>query len=379
MTHRVNDRLLREVFPARADDPDFVAALDQSTYDNVVAILEVLAGRLRVADADPQGAYALMEIFAHLGEPTSLVERGYRIGQWEIWEQWLLAAQARAAGDAALLAILLEGPARALFRYIDGMLGTVLERYESQRRDQVRALDHHRTAVIRAILDGSFAESPVRARTVLGYDCELTHRAVALATPDRRDAAREADRLGEALHGAQRLLHQDSVNGWVVWFAGHGVATPDTLRAFRRTLEDVELATGVSDPQPGVPGLRSTLAQARQALRIGDALGRPSTWFDDVRLEALLLEDPDRATGFGGAVLGALGAPDARSAALRATLAIWLETGSHVATAATMGLHEHTVRKRLGRVEDLLGRPPTSRRTELAVALRLHRVLHPAR
>jgi DNA-binding PucR family transcriptional regulator len=43
----------------------------------------------------------------------------------------------------------------------------------------------------------------------------------------------------------------------------------------------------------------------------------------------------------------------------------------HVAAAEQLGLHEHTVRNRLHRAEQLLGHPLSERRAELLVALRL--------
>jgi DNA-binding PucR family transcriptional regulator len=48
--------------------------------------------------------------------------------------------------------------------------------------------------------------------------------------------------------------------------------------------------------------------------------------------------------------------------------------GSHVAAAEHLQLHEHTVRNRLHKAEELLGHPINERRTELQVAARLMRM-----
>ena len=46
-----------------------------------------------------------------------------------------------------------------------------------------------------------------------------------------------------------------------------------------------------------------------------------------------------------------------------------------MAAASHLHLHEHTVRNRLQKAAELLGRPLSERRTELQVALRLARLL----
>ncbi|MEV4418948.1 helix-turn-helix domain-containing protein, partial [Patulibacter sp. NPDC049589] len=126
----------------------------------------------------------------------------------------------------------------------------------------------------------------------------------------------------------------------------------------------------------GLRGMRLARARAGQVARVHRALGdQPRVVCDqDVRLETLLLDDPERADGFVRAELGALAVRDDRTARLRATLLTWLSTGSHVSTAATLGVHEHTVRNRIREIEAILGVPVAGRRAELQVALRLHRI-----
>lgn len=378
MSTRVMDRIVREVFPERATDREFLTALDQSVHDNVQAVLDVIAGRLRITSAEPLGAIALMDVFARLGEPTSAVERGYRLGQWEIWEQWVAAAQERAGdSDGDLVELLLE-PSRTLFRYIDTILLTVLERYEEQRRELDRVRDHERSRMLRQLLDGSHEPTVSEAASLLHYDPALVHRAVIVESDDRRVAERAVERLRAALGASDSLLHLDSVNGWALWLGRRDTPTEAQQRAFRRELDALGLIGGVGEPAAGLTGLRQSHAQAREALRVQRALGAdgpPVAWFADVQLEALLLADRDRARAFVNSALGPLAGDDERSVKLRDTVAAWLETGSHVGTAALLEIHEHTVRNRLRQAEELLGATLPARRTELAVALRLHRVL----
>lgn len=378
MSGAVTDRIAREVFPGRLGDRDFLRVLGASVHDNVQAVLDVLAGRLRVASAEPLGAIALMDVFAQLGEPTSAVERGYRIGQWEIWEQWVAAAEREADGDPAALVALVVGPSRTLFLYIDTILTTVLARYEKQRRSTERARDHERGRMMRELLDGTVDPTPAEATAALRYDVDLTHRAVVLQTDDRCAAEEALARLREAADASGGLLHPVSVRSWALWIGRRGTADEARARRFRRELDALGLLGGVGEAAAGVEGLRRTFRQALEALRVREALGpagSPVAWFQDVRLEALLLGDPDRARSFATTTLGPLAGDDERGVRLRETVAAWLETGSHVGAAALLDVHEHTVRNRLRQAEELLGATLPSRRTELAVALRLYRVL----
>jgi DNA-binding PucR family transcriptional regulator len=60
---------------------------------------------------------------------------------------------------------------------------------------------------------------------------------------------------------------------------------------------------------------------------------------------------------------------------LRETLEASFKCGSHVATAEYLQLHEHTVRNRLHKAEELLGRSLLDRRIEIQVALRIRKLV----
>jgi DNA-binding PucR family transcriptional regulator len=87
------------------------------------------------------------------------------------------------------------------------------------------------------------------------------------------------------------------------------------------------------------------------------------------------MANPVSARAFVRAELGRLGDDDRLAARLRETVEASYRCGSHVTTAAMLHLHEHTVRNRLQKAAELLGRPLSERRTELQVALRLARLL----
>ena len=100
------------------------------------------------------------------------------------------------------------------------------------------------------------------------------------------------------------------------------------------------------------------------------------THYDEVALEAMAAENETEARSFIARELRGLDGADARSRRLRETLRAYFAAGQNAAsTAAALGVHEHTVARRLQVVEDRIRRPVTARRAELDTALRLRRYL----
>jgi len=84
----------------------------------------------------------------------------------------------------------------------------------------------------------------------------------------------------------------------------------------------------------------------------------------EVGLEILLLRDLDMAKRFIQAELGPLALDTRDNERLRETLDASFRFGSHVAAAEYLQLHEHTVRNRLQKAEQLLGSSIRERSTE---------------
>jgi DNA-binding PucR family transcriptional regulator len=97
--------------------------------------------------------------------------------------------------------------------------------------------------------------------------------------------------------------------------------------------------------------------------------------YADAGLEILLMQNDELARTFVAAELGPLAQSTTEAARLRETLDASFRYGSHVAAAQHLNLHEHTVRNRLHKAEELLGHSLQERRTEVQVAVRLVRLL----
>jgi len=374
---RVTDDIMADVWP-HIDDASFHAAVHRSVADNVKAIIDVVAGRLELETAAPQGALDLAEVTAQLDVPVTEVERAYRIGTASLWSRWFDLARDHAQRTGEALADLLSGPTLAMLGYTDRILSSVISRYETIRHELHRTRRDLRRLTLRQIMDGSINTITDELNETLEYVLSDTHLAVLLDTGASRPPDREIAALRAAGDARGTLLLQHGAQSWIVWLGfrnGFGTAQRSRLR---RALAETGFTVAVGEPGAGLAGLRRTREQALEAARVQRALGaggHQCLWAREVRLESLLLNDEERAREFVAEELGQLAAPDQQAQRLRETLLAWLATGSHVSAAAILGVHENTVRNRIRTAEELLGTPLLPRRTELQVALRLGSVL----
>jgi purine catabolism regulator len=131
---------------------------------------------------------------------------------------------------------------------------------------------------------------------------------------------------------------------------------------------NASLAWGISD-QVEVAALGDGLRQARRALAAAGPVGVRR--FGDMARHGLMgLVDADAGRGFADALLGPLEARERGD--LVASVRAWLaHHGQWDAAAQSLGVHRHTLRYRMRRVEELLGRSvdDPDLRAELWVAL----------
>jgi purine catabolism regulator len=221
-----------------------------------------------------------------------------------------------------------------------------------------------RSALIELLADGIPAERlPVAG---VGWD-EL------LAGPVRVMMADGA--AGDLLALVEQVEESDPSDGWrgaafshdrvvVVQPAGAAVAPPVPAPGTSAGA----IAWGISDVVP-VSAIGDGLRQARRALAAAGAGG--VRVFGDLARDGLVgLVDDEAARGFADVLLGPLESRERGD--LVASVRAWLaHHGQWDAAATTLGVHRHTLRYRMKRVEELLGRPldDPDLRAELWVAL----------
>ncbi|MBA2349228.1 MAG: helix-turn-helix domain-containing protein [Solirubrobacterales bacterium] len=374
---RVTDDIMVQVWPTR-DDPEFRVAMGASVEGNVAAIFDILRGRVDLAAAQPLQALEFADTAAQLGVPVSELERAYRVGLASVWSQWLELATAHAMAQGLALGDFIDGPSLTIMSYVDHILVSVTSRYEEragqlqQTRRQVRRL------LVDQLLDGSIDRNITDLDERLDYCVADAHLALLVHPADRTLPESTVLRLRGAADARAALVHQHGPGSWIVWLGRPGGYDRQQLQRLRRALAQETDAVSVSQPGSGVEGMRSSHHQAVDTARVQLALGLAEhrcVWAPEVRLEALLLTDEVRAARFVSDELGRLAEQDTLARRLRETLLAWLSTSSHVSAAATLGVHENTIRNRIRQAEELLDAPLATRRTELQVALRLERVL----
>ncbi|MDO9381116.1 MAG: helix-turn-helix domain-containing protein [Nocardioidaceae bacterium] len=372
---------LQAAYPQHSHDEAFVDQLRASVHENVSRLRTFIAGQLDLDQVVLVEPHTLAAMLAQLGLPASAMQRSYRVGFGIMWEHIsaLVTTDARRREVGVTEALEVAHVLTVLvLRYQHHVASLVSETYSREERALSQSRFHLRYALVRQLLRDDVTMSPAD-HVSLAYDLEAHHLVVTL--PDMPEAS--ANRLLIGLRGTtsvrQTLLYPVSAHRTAVWLGRAHAWTPSEHAQLVAFLTTAGVTAGVSGTQPGPAGFRESFAQAEAVLDVRRRWGQdaPSVLtHEQVALECLLMADADGSRRFVASELGEeLTADTADAAKLRQTLEAWLARGSHVGAADELGLHEHTVRNRLQRVEEHLGHDVRHRRTETEVALRLHRLL----
>ncbi|MFJ8110768.1 PucR family transcriptional regulator [Streptomyces sp. NPDC096132] len=230
------------------------------------------------------------------------------------------------------------------------------------------------TAVLRMLLAGE----PDHARAVAGdlYG-ELLDAPFRVIVAERPSAGTEPDgdplggltevvesaaaRSGEAVlvvPEGERLVVLAADGGAAVAAVTRYTAALEGARANGEGREDEELVVGLSAPA-GPIAAAAAYRQAEQALSVARRRGRVFVEHEQVAAGSVLpLLADDAVKAFADGLLRALHEHDATGRGdLVASLRAWLSRhGQWDAAAADLGVHRHTLRYRMRRVEEILGR-----------------------
>jgi hypothetical protein len=380
----VSGAILSTVFADRAHDATFVAALSRCSQENVGNVVEVLAGRLALADADADCARAFAELVARLGIPLGELERAYWIGVERLWQDWFDLCRSCSGEGKAELPDLLGGSTSLLFGYVDHVLTQVVGRYTEVAEEMAASCEDRRRELVLRLLDPVPTQGTERAGdgadALLGYRLRAVHVAVLVSGGADRAVTRALAELRDDSGACGSLLVRSDGSTWFAWLAFHDAVEPARLAALRATATATGLAVTLGEPGRGLDGFRRSHHSARRTAELRTTLRRPSSCLcaRDLRLETLLLENPESARRFVADELGELAADTERAGRIRETLLAWLDSGSHTRAAAELRVHENTVRLRVRAASQQLGPALGERRTELLVALRLCEALGPS-
>jgi purine catabolism regulator len=268
----------------------------------------------------------------------------------------------------AFLAVGRPGPLPPADRHVVNAAALLLTLRMEQSRGLDVAIAALRGALLRLLLAGEEATvAGVLAQLGQELPTEPLQVLVVLGTPEQRTAA--VDVVAEA------ATHERA--------AAFSAPMDDALAVV--TADGGPLAARLTDLPARVPGaavgragparwagLPDALRRARQAAEHGGAGAASVVAFADLAGSGLAgLLDPGATRAFSEALLAPLLAAD-RGADLLASLRAWLaHHGQWEPAAAQLGVHRHTLRKRIARAEELLGRDlgEPGVRAELWIAL----------
>ena len=243
------------------------------------------------------------------------------------------------------------------------------------RLEQSRALDSGtaalRAAILQLLLAGQTAAAvPVVEALGEGLPAQPVLALAVLGSAEQRAAA--VDVAADAASSAREpVLSAEVDDALVVLVSAEGPLVGRLADLPGRVPSAV---VGTAPPVPWAR-LADGVRQARQAAGHGRASGRPVTAFADLAGQGLTaLLDPAATGAFAEAALAPLVAADrAGPGDLVESLRVWLAAhGQWEPAAARLGVHRHTLRKRIRRAEELLGRDLDSPGVRAELWLALH-------
>jgi purine catabolism regulator len=323
-----------------------------------VLLLDAGGHAIEAAPASARAfAEGLRDQVEHLRAGTRLASTGLRAGEHEVV---IHALDTRAKG---YLAVGTEAPMDAADQYLVNTAASLLSLAQEQNREYGAALRRLRTGLFELLVGGQ-AEVAVKTMATLWGNVPAEPWPVFVVTGTaaaRRSFFDEFEDLGE------RAFFAEAAESVVLIGSSALAARVESLSA------RIGVWAGVSDPVSAAD-VAAGLRQAEQAALAAQAGRLPLLRYADHAGRGLLgLIAPEAAQAFAAALLAPLREHDESGRGdLVTSLRCWLEHHGHWDLAATrLGVHRHTLRNRMRKVESLIGRSLDSPgvRAELWLAL----------
>lgn len=322
-----------------------------------------------------QEARDVAQVIAQRGYPLTMVFSIYTAGEQAVWEFITSVVGQMNASHKVITDALIHYWTRCSM-WFDASVAVSVELFQAET-DRMRQGDEaRRLEVVREVLGGKATEAREIAARLGGHPISAVQTAIVLHTADDSmiiDLPKAAQRLAGVLGVRQPLLvHPGGRDLWC-WLPSSVEPDVGLLRGCEEWLAEHRVIAAVGTPASGVEGFRTSHrgALAAQRVALGAVETAPLTFFGEVELLSLIGNNAGMER-FVRRVLGPLGADDEQSARLRATLHVLLTAGTLEAAAKQLRVHKNTVRYRLERAQELLGRDINSQTTEIELALRCH-------
>lgn len=366
--------LVAQEVPAHAETG--VAEVTRTgTEATTLQLLLALSGAEIDAAATPDALAGIPHFVRHRMSLDELL-RGIQLGHSVIAAAFL--AECGRLGDPDQRPEQMRTLSQRMFVFFDDFSARMAVAHREEELRWSRSDAAARLTLVKELLRRDHDHVPAEASARLRYDLSQPHVAAVVWSSARTI---EADQ--QELHDtALGLLQQSGCDQRLILSAGVGVvwawASPkgdprelvDRLAAMPLP-PNTHVALGGAGR--GLAGFRESHEDAQAVFQLRSVLPQAPeevTPYSEVDLLSLLLADRERGLRFARTELGALAGPEAATAELRRTLAVYLdEQGSPHAAGARLIVSRNTVSYRVRRAEELLGRPIGERRLQLQAAL----------
>lgn len=362
--------------PAVSADRELRRDLGVSTREQGRALLVWLTGdSLEVAP--PPAAHDLARTIARRGMHLRVLMQIYRVGQKALLKFAAETASERIADPVLEPKILIRLLERAS-HWLNVSLEVLADTYGQERERGLSGAFARRAETVQAIMRGEFADVGT-ASNRLDYPLLRHNTALVLWFEDSQPEPAEdgiglldsAARSLAATIGARQLLTVPSGSrGLWAWMSAD--CEPDLTALAIGDDVPTGIRVAIGNPVVGMHGFRQSHTEAIAAQHIAESRPDRSRLmrYADIEILHLLEGNPDAARALVSRELRGLDGSDASSAMLRRTLRSYLAVNrSPHAAARALGVHKNTVRYRIQRAEELLGRPIGPNRLKLELAL----------
>ncbi|HEX4304589.1 MAG TPA: helix-turn-helix domain-containing protein [Solirubrobacterales bacterium] len=250
---------------------------------------------------------------------------------------------------------------------VDALMSQAAAHYAREFERMSQSPAQRRAELVEKLLDGATVADPGE----LEYDLGSWHLGVILVGSGVQVAAEAtAAQLGRRA----LIVPRGPRTAWL-WLGGDRRLDPERIERLldRGPLVGFSLARG--EPGRGLDGWRLSHQEALAAHQVMVRKPQRLVRGADVVLVAAMLRDEDLGRSLLRTYLAPLDGPGGAGAVLRETLRAYFVSGHNAATAAAvLKVDRHTVKRRLHKIEELLGRRVDESQAALEVALKLDEV-----
>lgn len=354
--------------PSGGEDPAYIAGLQRAVAAGVAYGLEGIEKGARASIPIPPETIEQARRAAREGVRLDTVLRRYTAGNKSL-EDFILAEAATIVEELIIVEVI-DFPSQALREilseqgpHIDRVMKLVAAEYQEELERLTRSTAQKQAQRVALLLDNNSLISPLD----FDYEFDAWHVGTILMGQNAAMTARAfSERLG------YRILHVTRENeiAWA-WFGSDRES--DIVKLTKVLLDSAPagLSVAIGEPRKGLDGWRLTHHEAKAAFQV--MLYRPQRVIRcrDVILISAIVRDETLKMSLVETYLAPLdGKGDDAGSMLRKTLRAYFKADENIAAAASaLNVQRNTVKRRLRRIEEMVGQTLDTCNAQFQVAL----------